>query len=510
MQKIFLLIFFTSLSISVQAQIMIMGKVVGSQSQIPVPFATIRLNTENGILGAISNADGDFQIPLKYKDITDTVRISCIGYSTKIILMADLSLETLNIIPLQESVSELSEVLIKGKRLRKLTAKKIVESAIRNIRLNCPIDPSSYIAYYRDYQVQENKYVNLNEAIVEVFDEGFDTNDHFNTSISLYEYIKNQTFERDTTTEVPYDNSTLGKFVPGARLYPSGGNELSILRIHDAIRNHNSFSFSFVDVLDSTFVSNHSFKLVRTVRLNEAPLYHISFATKPAMSVLGYRANGNIYIEHGNFAIHKLEYENFRKVKKSLELLYSIQIEYARHQSLMHLNYISFNDLFLLKNPMDFETVDMALDRFLDIFIVKFSHQPEEKSALNFENYYFTYDNKQLIIDHIDLSPASPNEVRIYLKPNNIPLRAPTSEVSEKLGAKVSGIKDLEGREVNIPTYIEVNQFRELFVQERSFDPHAKVDSLFINKEKPLSQSVKSTGIDIADFWMNTPLKGNR
>jgi hypothetical protein len=511
----FLLVLFTSVSFWLQAQKMITGKVVSSKSKSPVPFASVRVNTEDGVFGAISNTNGDFQIPLKYRDIANSIKISCIGYSTRVVPFSELDTATLNIIQLQESARELAEVVIKGKkgRARKLTAKQIVRSAIQNIEQNCPIEASSYVGYYRDYQLHASQYINLNEAIIEVFDEGFDTNDHAETRISLHEYVKNQTFERDTITEVPYDNSTRGKFVPGAQLFPFGGNELSILRIHDAIRNHDSFSFSFVDVLDSNFVSNHSFKLLPTAYLNETPLYHISFSSRSIFSAMGFSAKGDIYIEKGNFSIHKLEYKNFRKGEKDFELLYSIQIEYARQQSLMHLNYISFNDLFLLKNPMDFETVDIALDRFLNAFNIVFTHQPDEKSVLNVDNYDFTYDGEQLEIDHINVAPSiRPNEVRIYLQPNNIPPRSSADEVAEKLGATVSGIIDLNGREVNKPTYLQVNQFRELFVQERSFDRHISLDSVeFIDKEKPLAQFSKdpSIEIDVADFWMNTPLKTN-
>jgi hypothetical protein len=250
-----------------------------------------------------------------------------------------------------------------------------------------------------------------------------------------------------------------------------------------------------------------------TAYLNETPLYHISFSSRSIFSAMGFSAKGDIYIEKGNFSIHKLEYKNFRKGEKDFELLYSIQIEYARQQSLMHLNYISFNDLFLLKNPMDFETVDIALDRFLNAFNIVFTHQPDEKSVLNVDNYDFTYDGEQLEIDHINVAPSiRPNEVRIYLQPNNIPPRSSADEVAEKLGATVSGIIDLNGREVNKPTYLQVNQFRELFVQERSFDRHISLDSVeFIDKEKPLAQFSKdpSIEIDVADFWMNTPLKTN-
>ena len=62
--------------------------------------------------------------------------------------------------------------------------------AIENIKNNNPIDPFSYIAYYRDYQFVDKKYINLNEGIAEVFDQGFLTHkisDPLNTT-ALYSY----------------------------------------------------------------------------------------------------------------------------------------------------------------------------------------------------------------------------------------------------------------------------------------------------------------------------------
>ena len=61
-----------------QEEPIIRGKVVDLKSGNSIPFATIRLITQKGIHGVISNAEGDFQIPTTYKTIVDTIRISCV------------------------------------------------------------------------------------------------------------------------------------------------------------------------------------------------------------------------------------------------------------------------------------------------------------------------------------------------------------------------------------------------------------------------------------------------
>ena len=63
---------------------------------------------------------------------------------------------------------------------------------------------------YREYQLKDSQYVNLNEAIIEVLDDGFDTDDFKNSRIKLFEYRMNHYFPRDKTKEIFYDNMGKG------------------------------------------------------------------------------------------------------------------------------------------------------------------------------------------------------------------------------------------------------------------------------------------------------------
>jgi hypothetical protein len=158
--------------------------------------------------------------------------------------------------------------------------------AINNLRVNYPQEPYSYIAYYRDYQVRNSDYLNLNEAIVEVYDRGFTSDDLHDTAIELYEFKRNTDFPIDSVAAKPYDNQPAkyargeNKYIPNAVLSPLGGSELSILRLHDAIRNYDRFSFSFADVLIDDFEDNHFLQLEEEVYLDTIPLYTISFRSK--------------------------------------------------------------------------------------------------------------------------------------------------------------------------------------------------------------------------------------
>ncbi len=279
-----------------------------------------------------------------------------------------------------------------------------------------PHHPYSYLAYYRDYQREQGQYVNLNEAIVEVFDQGFDTNDLQFTREKLYQYRENVSFPRDSTTVDSYELDK-NKFIPGVRLSSFGGNELSILRIHDALRNHQRTTYSFVNVFSKDFVNNHSFKLLGTVYLNQVALYKISVQSLAAVTRQNHTARGEIYIEHGNYAIHKLSYATYERKSKEEKLLYTIELEYARSGSQLYLNYISCNNFFPFEKQWGLFVTEIVLDKENKVFKIHFNHPPATKSALHAGNYQIRFEEHNLEINKIEIAPSDDKEVILWLSP---------------------------------------------------------------------------------------------
>jgi hypothetical protein len=131
---------------------------------------------------------------------------------------------------------------------------------MENILGNYPLRDFAAIGYYHDYQIRENEYVNLNEAILEVVDMGFHTDDEKESKVRIYDYRPNETFEQDEDSKVAYDYQNRKKVIENACLTGYGGNEFAILRIHDALRNYKINSYDFVNVMERDFIRNHSFK----------------------------------------------------------------------------------------------------------------------------------------------------------------------------------------------------------------------------------------------------------
>ena len=155
-----------------QADNSLNGKIINSANSEPVPFATIKLKYKQ--LGVFANAEGDFRISQNPDFKTDSIIITCIGFKRSSLPYSALSDKRVNRIFLTQAIYGLGEVKIEASR-RKLSSSAIIARAIRNIKENYPVKPFSYVSYYRDYQKDGNYYLNLNEAIIQTLDNGFDT-----------------------------------------------------------------------------------------------------------------------------------------------------------------------------------------------------------------------------------------------------------------------------------------------------------------------------------------------
>ncbi len=498
------------------------GKLIDAQTIEPVAFATIAV--KGGTLGVISNADGSFQIPQKFNTYGDTLQISSMGYEKREVLISTLSIDVARRIYLKPALFELEETVVRGKKKRRLSARKIVQRAIANIPNNYPDRLSSTVGYYRDYQLKKDNYINLNEAIFEVYDQGFSTVDSLTTKVQIYNYKKNNDFERDTLADDSYDYKRFQKFVDNAFLRSYGGNEFIILRVHDAVRNYNRNSYSFVNRFDLDLLNNHQFFRDSSTYINGEAVYTVKFRKVYP----NYTAHGELYISHGDFAIHKMEYTVYddrkkipdRKLNKHDgrgQLLFNVVTEYRRKYNKMYLNYISFHNSFVVNKPPKF-TLDSTLVNAPVAYYVSYFNKPVDTiSAKRLKNYEINFDQKKYGIDKVEVFQDS---VRLYADSNfkkamanyrwemsALMRKGKNAEVEELFSIAVKNIRDIEGNLVNESEIEEYLQFREYFVQQVKPNSTLPVEIEFMNKRKPIFKDqpiVRPYNFD--DYWMNTPL----
>ncbi|MCK5443749.1 MAG: carboxypeptidase-like regulatory domain-containing protein, partial [Maribacter sp.] len=457
----------------------IRGKLLDAKTQEPIVFASIRI--KDRALGVISNVDGSFKIPLKYKEYGDIIEISSMGYRTKEILIQDFLVYELNNVRLQPATIELEEAVITAKKKKKFTARQIVRRAIRSIPENYPVEPFSTVGYYRDYQLDGLQYVNLNEAILEVFDEGFDAMDSVTTKVKIFDYLENTDFKRDTLALQSYNYQFKEgrKVIDKAFLSSYGGNEFTILRVHDALRNYEVRSYSFVHRLKSDLLFEHKFKKEFDTYLDDEPLYTIRFEKL----LLNFSAHGTMYISKRNFAIHKMEYTLYDLTKKlpngimnnhktDNQLIFEITTEYRPENDKMYLNYISFHNTFRLWDPPPFflETTTVKIEE--NLFKTYYSLTPDLQAALNKDNYILKYKGKKIDLKKIVLDVNDENRKTVILYPQMNPNKAEemfrsleavdrTRPVDSLLfSVKVSNIRDEKGNLINEWIPRDYNQFR--------------------------------------------------
>ena len=484
------------------------GRIVDNNKR-PLPYTTIRL--KNAAIGVVSNQNGDFRLQLRQQFLLDTLIISYIGYNLEVIAVSQLKLQELNIIILKEAATQLGTIEIQARRSGRLTAAKIVAAAIKNIEYNYPIDHFRYVAYYRDYQIKEKNYTNLNEAIVRVIDDGFESNDQIDTQLELMQYRINKTFPTDTVSSKPYDNKEK-KFIPQARVGTFGGNELAILRVHDALRNYENYAYSFVGTFSRDFIKNHTLQISKVITHNNAiKLYEIEFHSRLSASGDSHFSSGKIYIETQNYKIHKLEYSMHEKSWKKDNLIYNVKVEYNDYHGKMYLNYISFNNKFRMRNPDDFKVVDTRILSDFSGFSILFSHSPETLSATRKSNYRFTIDGKKVELDTVMFSSTGKGKevIAVVKNPREYGFFA-DAKLASRMSIDYGSIKDDLNREVNKMTFIEATQYREIFVQKVEAETTPNTQVVAMDKFIPLSEAgVTSNMENFEDYWMNTPLKSS-
>ena len=499
-------------------------KIIDITTKKPIVYATIVLKKNHR--GTHADSNGLFEIPIGYKE-TGVIRISSIGYKTKEVRLANLKNNDLNIIYISVANNVLKEVVIKTsrKKKRKLLAREIVKNAIDQILENYPTEAHSYAGYYRDYQQPVGdsyqkitksttpiKYLNVHEAIIESFDDGFDSdklNGKKNQSL-LYKYKTNKDFKQDSTLTIPYDNKNK-KYSETVYITPLGGNELNILNLTNSIRNYDKMSFSYTNIFQKDFLQNHTFKVKKIIYSDKTPLYEISFFSISEKTSNEFYANGSIYISKQDFAIHKFNYNLFYQFKE--EPQYTVTIEYRQKKDKMYLNYITFNNYFEARNGNYFKIDKTIFNSKKNAFKISFNRQIDLSSLEPFRrNFKIYYKNEKLKIIDVNPFDTDSRTVTAYIDKKSI---AKIDFEKEKdnpnyrsyFTFEVANIKDFNGYKVNERKSIKMNQYREFFVQEVFDNKTLPIEQNFIDKRLPLSES-KITPLELEnDYWMNTPLK---
>lgn len=498
------------------------GSITDLNTGEPVIFATVQIIGLSK--GVISNAEGDFRIPYNIMPLEARLRISSMGYETRELSVGDYPVGKVAIIQIRPQIFFLNEAVVTADR-REPSARTIVRRAIRAIPENYPQSPFSLVGYYRDYQKDSMGYVNLNEAILEAFDAGFTATDSSTTRVRVYDLLENQRFRRDTLALKPYDYVTRQKVIDRAYLPGYGGNEYSILRVHDPIRNYRVNSFDFINVLEKGLLSHHFFRKEEPVYLDGELLYHIRVTRRKP----DYIARGSLYVSKDRYAIHKLEYAIHTTASENgsgswhdqeyPNLIFDLKVEYREHEGRMFLNYISFQNAFEIWLPAVFDFSDLMVDLDCRCFVVSFTSVPDTESVRRPGAIRIWYQGKQLkfkdviIQDQSVLLIPDMDDVALTLLLLNMrtadQLKNPKyGKPSDLIKFKLGRILDQKGNLLGFRERREYRQFREFFTQQVNAHRSPPEKGPFMLGDHPVFESAIHPGsVPDGSFWMNTPLQ---
>jgi len=360
-----------------QNNIIFSGRIFDNVTNQPLPFVTVEIRKSG--TGVITNEFGEFKYHIPQGFENDKVQITSIGYKKIQLNVSEIESEVLTIYKLDPVVQQLPEVEIKA--IKGTPAIVIVNRAIRNIRKNYPNEKTLLYGYYRDYisPISKNNYKNLTEAAIIIEDKGFNRNDYERTKIMLEQLRFNPEIEIDSSLNMGYDGKN--KYIPNANI--KGKNELSILRMHDPIRNHAIKTFSFVDIFDSQFAYNHKFTYESITPVDSYTIYCINFETHKQnfLSTSEYWVKGQIYIQSKTYAILKFNYSVDCSLPSYKGKFFDLKLEYKNFNDKYYLNYLSLMNYFEFKNPTSADSVSTNAEsyyQFRELFINKIVNKPFE------------------------------------------------------------------------------------------------------------------------------------
>jgi protease II len=355
-------ILFTALSIliscvSFSQQINI--SITDSLTKEDLPFATVYL--KNTGIGTTSNFEGKALLKIKTKNSdSDTLICSYIGYQTKT-LQVDLSKSiNLNIL-LSQSSTNLSEFVITYKK--PLTSKQILKKSIKNTSKNYSNIPVNLKGLYRETLKESDKYIYLNEAVVDIHYTKYIQNSIDKKTYQKWQYDDEYAFEYKPTWFNGFPANQFNTRDDKVRIIESRSSESSSLNNFDMPITGNPLSLTARDYVKyrydffnpNTF-NNYIYTIKKSELINTKHCYVIQFHPKPSSKRVRFNHilknkngiyTGRIYIEKSSFAVVKMDFQllqnfDYGFFQPIIPLDHRVSIEYEEYESKWYIKKVNF------------------------------------------------------------------------------------------------------------------------------------------------------------------------
>ena len=144
------------------------GKVVEKDGKTPIGYAAVTV--EGTYIGTMTNREGNFDLKIPYPLRNNNLVVSSLGYKQQV--MSQKMLEQQPLIMLQEESIRLREIQVKP------TDPRAILQQFRNtIAINYADEPQLMMAFYRETARQDDNYVGVWEAVMEILKSPYKYND---------------------------------------------------------------------------------------------------------------------------------------------------------------------------------------------------------------------------------------------------------------------------------------------------------------------------------------------
>ncbi|MFW5658153.1 MAG: carboxypeptidase-like regulatory domain-containing protein [Bacteroidota bacterium] len=255
------------------SHITVTGKIIDNDSEKPVVFASIYLDSGNK--GTVSNSEGEYVLKIPRGKINQVVEFSHLGYKTLQLPARELITEGENIIRMESSSVTLDEITVKPE-----DALAIINSTLKRVKDNYPLEPVILTGFYRETIKQNRKYVSVTEALVDIYKAPYFPT-YQDDQLKIFKGKKSQDVEKMDTVLVKLQGG------PSTVLYL------------DIVKNP-------YELIETDIQQFYDYNIEDIVNMDGKETFVISFDQKKGVKYPLF--SGKIYIDRETYAIRRADF----------------------------------------------------------------------------------------------------------------------------------------------------------------------------------------------------------
>ena len=187
------------------------GEVLDEDTRRPLVFATLTLEGTN--VSTVSNTEGEFALKIPQNITEGNVKISFLGYKTKLIPLGQFTEED-NQIFMKASALKLSEVNLSIPK----DARALVVETLKRKGDNYFDDPTLMTAFYRETIKKRKRNVSLSEAVVNIYKTPYASDKK--DAMQLYKARKSTDYSRLDTVALKLQGGPFNALLVDIMKYP--------------------------------------------------------------------------------------------------------------------------------------------------------------------------------------------------------------------------------------------------------------------------------------------------